>query len=1367
MGNMIDGDLLDPIVLTVDDDDDALEVYRHIFERQGYDVLRAYSGSEALDVLAANSSIDVVLLDLRMPGELDGLDVLRKLRSQEATKQIPVLIVTALGSTEQQVAGLDAGADDYITKPFTARALLARVNAALRISRSQRALREAEERYRLLVETARDFVFALDMDGQFTYVSPSVLTLSGYAPDAFFSGERNLLDMIHPDDRARVEEHLELAMRGVSGDDAQFRLIRRDGAERWLSMSWAAIHNAAGQQIGVQSIARDVTSRKQSEAAIYQRSQELVALNRIASRVNQSLDLNVTLADALDALVEALKVDYGLIYITKGEQVTVRAHHNLDETILQRVRMIRLVDAPWLDSLSVYRDWPDASMHPFDEIARTLEARSWLSAPLHERNLLTGAIILGSRRVTGFGDEEVILIRTVADQVGVAVANARLYEETRHRVDELALLNEVSRALTSTLNLDEVLSVIMEEAVNTLQGEAGSVLLLDETRDELKFAASVGPAAERLIDVRMPRDAGIAGQALTSGQPLLISHVQSDRQFYGRIDGLTKMTTRTMVVAPLRTRGRVIGVMEILNKRSESFTRSDLRLLDSLAQSAATAIDNAQLFERERRRVQQLAALDEIGQHMTSSLNAEALLPQAARLICKRLSYVGAEIELVEPNGIDLIVQGVYGSSPSDVNVGDVLPVHEGLIGRAVSEGRSIVVRDIETEPILQGAKVEDADSRNSRLISRLAVPIMLESIVIGMILVESCELDAFNVIDTTTLEAVAVQIGTAIANSRLYKQVRRRNQELSAMHGISAAVSQSLELQNVLDAALVTAQPLFAADGSRIHLIEGGSLILKTGYGRLHEELPAPSREPVDETFIGLAVQRAALEVLSDVSKSESIWRERWRDLPLKSIAAVPLWGHDRVQGVMSLLWREQHEFDERSLQLLVAVGQQIGVAIERARLYEDSLRRENELGALNDIIRSVTSTLDLEQVLSEAMQGVRDVMQVEVGSLLLLDEIDGSLRFRKTIGPAGEYVVDQMLQPGEGVAGWVVTNRKSLRVNKTQEQEDIRYTQGFEQGIDVIVESVMAAPLIVKDRVIGVIEVVNKAGGLSKGDEELLNSLAASVAVAIDNARLYQELADSSEKLARSHMQLVQSEKLAATGRLALSLAHEINNPLQAVANCLHLAFEPNIDDDRRNEFLSMAREEVNRLSRLIQRMLEFYRPSPGDQTSGDVNESIDKTLMLAERKLRRNRIEVSRDLAPDLPQVRIANDQITQVFLNLTINAAEALESGGNLSISSKLDSSGEWVQVTFSDDGPGIPVDALPHVFEPFFTTKTTGSGLGLAVSYGIIDRHSGLLSVESENGKGTTFFVRLPADVKGVAEAPVRALVDSTEHEEAL
>ena len=178
------------------------------------------------------------------------------------------------------------------------------------------------------------------------------------------------------------------------------------------------------------------------------------------------------------------------------------------------------------------------------------------------------------------------------------------------------------------------------------------------------------------------------------------------------------------------------------------------------------------------------------------------------------------------------------------------------------------------------------------------------------------------------------------------------------------------------------------------------------------------------------------------------------------------------------------------------------------------------------------------------------------------------------------------------------------------------------------------------------------------------LLAAIGQQIGVALERAHLYEVAQHRAQEIERSHLQLVQSEKLAATGRLTMSLAHEINNPLQAIQNCLHLVLEFPLDDDRRTYYLKMAREEVERLSILVQSMLDFYRPARNEQTTADVNAVIDRVLALAEQKLRSNNIEFHVAYAAPTQTAQIAPDQLGQVCLNLIMNAAEAMDGGGQL-------------------------------------------------------------------------------------------------------
>jgi two-component system NtrC family sensor kinase len=276
------------------------------------------------------------------------------------------------------------------------------------------------------------------------------------------------------------------------------------------------------------------------------------------------------------------------------------------------------------------------------------------------------------------------------------------------------------------------------------------------------------------------------------------------------------------------------------------------------------------------------------------------------------------------------------------------------------------------------------------------------------------------------------------------------------------------------------------------------------------------------------------------------------------------------------------------------------------------------------------------------------------------------------------------------------------------------------------------------------GAIQVVNKLNGqFDNNDSALLLSIAASVAAAVENSRLYTELADFARELERSQAQLVQAEKMAAVGRLAASIAHEINNPLQAIHTSLHLTLRPTLSEDKKSRYLAMAQEEVERLMDIVRRLLEFYRPSRGQKAITDVNRVIDNVLALTNKRLQHGRISVETDLSPNLPSLRVVPDQLAQVFLNIVINAVEAMPDGGCLTICTTRTTDGNWVQITFTDNGAGMDAETKDSIFEPFFTTKHTGTGLGLAISYGIIERLGGQIKVDSAPKAGSTFAVRLP------------------------
>ena len=390
-----------------------------------------------------------------------------------------------------------------------------------------------------------------------------------------------------------------------------------------------------------------------------------------------------------------------------------------------------------------------------------------------------------------------------------------------------------------------------------------------------------------------------------------------------------------------------------------------------------------------------------------------------------------------------------------------------------------------------------------------------------------------------------------------------------------------------------------------------------------------------------------------------------------------------------------------------------------------------------LNEITRAVTSSLELDRVLTTSLHSIRQILHVEAGSLILLDTETGEQHFRNTLPALEDWIRRDAAQAGGGIINTVTTLREPLIIKDTQLW---RAADG-----ELNLRNLLAVPLIVKSQVQGVIVVINRSeGAFTSDDLELLQFLAGAVAVAAENARLYGELADFARELERSQAQLIQVEKLAATGRLAASLAHEINNPLQAIHNCLHLVINRPLAEDKKKYYLGLAQTEVERLITLVQRTLEFYRPSQGRTSATDVNRLIENVLALSSKRLEHGRVQVRTQLQPDLSPIAAVPDQLTQVCLNLVINAVEAMPTGGTLTIvSAQRDN---WLAIEIQDTGTGLTPDEAARIFEPFYTTKADGTGLGLAVSYGIIQQHGGRIEVKSApatEGSGTTFTVLLP------------------------
>ena len=287
------------------------------------------------------------------------------------------------------------------------------------------------------------------------------------------------------------------------------------------------------------------------------------------------------------------------------------------------------------------------------------------------------------------------------------------------------------------------------------------------------------------------------------------------------------------------------------------------------------------------------------------------------------------------------------------------------------------------------------------------------------------------------------------------------------------------------------------------------------------------------------------------------------------------------------------------------------------------------------------------------------------------------------------------------------------------------------------------VSIPLISKGQLIGMINLGYKFNKdiYSHEDIELLSTLANQTAIAIENARLYEDLKRSKSYIRRA-------DRLASLGTLTAGLAHEIRNPLVAIKTLTQLLPERLEDDEFRGQFLQIAAGEVDRIASLVEELLDFTRPSDPKLDFENINTILDGMILLVSTEAKKKQVDILRSYAPDLPHVQIDREQIKQVFLNILLNAVQATSKNGKITVKTRsfIKPGGEpYVQIECTDTGCGIPAEHIEEIFNPFFTTKNTGSGLGLSISHQIVQDHRGYIDVQSQLGKGSSFFINLPVN----------------------
>jgi signal transduction histidine kinase len=422
-----------------------------------------------------------------------------------------------------------------------------------------------------------------------------------------------------------------------------------------------------------------------------------------------------------------------------------------------------------------------------------------------------------------------------------------------------------------------------------------------------------------------------------------------------------------------------------------------------------------------------------------------------------------------------------------------------------------------------------------------------------------------------------------------------------------------------------------------------------------------------------------------------------------------------------------------------------------------KDALRQierlKLRLASLNAISKVISSSVNFDEMLNSTIDNILDVPEVDSVRIYLLNDGGKVLNLAAHKGLSANFINDPIMRsrkPGNGLLGQALVDGEPKVAGNAP--------QSIDPDIDLLIEegfqSTVYIPLKAKGASVGVMCVSSLTPNTFLSElVEFLTVIGSHIGVAVDNANMYKNIKGAYQELKEVQEQIVWTEKLASLGKLAATIAHEINNPLAGVLNYIRLIIKQlsrnRFSDEKFKEifrYLKIMESETARCGEIVKDLLAFARRTKITMESNRIEDIINKTLNLISHELEMKELQLKKDIAPNLPKVICDFKQIQQVLLNLIYNAMEAMPNKGTLTITAnRADGAEAFIEVAISDTGCGISEKDMENIFEPFFTTKEEGKGvgLGLSVVYGIIARHHGTISVESELGKGSTFNVRLP------------------------
>jgi signal transduction histidine kinase len=563
--------------------------------------------------------------------------------------------------------------------------------------------------------------------------------------------------------------------------------------------------------------------------------------------------------------------------------------------------------------------------------------------------------------------------------------------------------------------------------------------------------------------------------------------------------------------------------------------------------------------------------------------------------------------------------------------------------------------------------------------------------------------------------------------------ELRRSHERLQLLYHVSTVIHATLDPQEALKLILGETVRLLRASSGSIVLLNPTTGVLDIEAAHNLPAAAAALRLRPGEGVTGWVARHGRPARVDDVRRDP-----RYVKLVegVRSELAVPLEVDGLVRGVINVDSDRPAAFSAEDERLLEELARQAARVIHNTWLYEQLRQRARLFESLVAVGQTINSTLDLREALQVITREACLLMSAKLCSVLLLDDSRQWLRLHASHGAGRAYIEKPQLSVAESLLGIVVRRRKPIQIENVQTSS--RYQNIAVARAEGLV-SLLSVPLVFSGQVIGTLSVYSgEPHQFSNEEVTILTALAELSALAIEKARLYERIVEVEEHLR-------QNEKLSALGLLAAEVAHEIRNPLTVMKMLYHSLDLRFADGDPRATDTRIIREKMDLLNQIVEQILDFARTTEPRRQPVNVNQLLDDLTLLTRHKLRQHRVELRRELAPGLPTVMGDTAQLEQAFLNLTLNAVEAMPEGGPLVISTRLDGTGTRVVVEFRDAGRGMSEEQRQQLFSSLLRSKKAkGTGLGLAIVKRIAEAHRGQLEIASQPGAGTTITLALPA-----------------------